>query len=79
MPIKYEKNTARFIDFVAVEEAEGLLDWLQTQPKRRVDLSRCQHLHASSLQVLMALRPHISAWPKDEALAGWLHGTLESA
>lgn len=76
MSIKYEKNTARLIDCVSVEDAEGLLEWLQTQPKRRVDLSRCQHVHAAPLQVLMALHPHISAWPKDEALALWLRRAL---
>jgi hypothetical protein len=78
MGIKYDKNTARFIDFVSVEDAESLLEWLQTQPKRRVDLSRCQHVHAAPLQVLMALHPHVSAWPKDESLAGWLQRALLS-
>ncbi|WP_298597762.1 hypothetical protein [Zoogloea sp.] len=77
MAIKYEKNTARLTDFVTVEDAEGLLEWLQTQPRRKLDLSRCKHLHAANLQVLMALRPTISAWPEDAALAAWLRGALE--
>ena len=78
MGIKYEKNTARLFDFVSVEEAEGLLEWLQTQPTRRLDLARCEHLHAAVLQLIMALQPRIAAWPKDPGLAGWLRETLES-
>lgn len=77
MGIKYEKNTARLTDFVSVEDAEGLLEWLQTQPKRKLDLAHCQHLHAANLQVLMALRPTISAWPEDADLAAWLRGALD--
>jgi hypothetical protein len=76
MPIEYSKNTARFTDIVSVEEAEGLLDWLQRQKKPQVDFSACTHLHAANLQVLMAARPAIAAWPQDEAFAHWLRNTL---
>lgn len=77
MGIKYEKNIARLTDFVSVEDAEGLLEWLQIQPKRKLDLSHCKHLHTANLQVLMALRPNISAWPEDAALAAWVRGALD--
>lgn len=77
MAITYEKTTARLIDFVTVEDAEGLLEWLQAKPRRKVDLSGCQHLHAANLQVLMALRPNIAALPEDATLAAWLRGALE--
>ena len=29
MPIEFKKNCAFFLDVVSVEEAEGLLEWLQ--------------------------------------------------
>ena len=31
MPIEFKKNRALFRDEVSVEEAEGLLEWLQTR------------------------------------------------
>lgn len=76
MPITYEKTTARLSGFITVEDAEGLLEWLQAKPRRKVDLSACQHLHTANLQVLMALNPTISAWPEDPSLASWLRGAL---
>jgi len=78
MPVKYTKNTARLIGTVSVEDAEDLLEWLQTQKKPKVNLSACSHLHAANLQVLMAAKPVISAWPKDAELAAWLKGALDT-
>jgi hypothetical protein len=72
MPIEYSKNTARFTEVVSVEEAEGLLDWLQGQKKPKVDFSACTHLHAANLQVLMAARPEVIAWPAEEGFTQWL-------
>jgi hypothetical protein len=76
MPIKYTKNTARFIDTVGVEDAEGLLEWLQRQQKPKVNFSACSHLHAANLQVLMAAKPVVAAWPEDAEFAAWLQGAL---
>jgi hypothetical protein len=45
-----------FRDAVSVDEAEGLLEWLQKNPAARIDLSACAHLHPANLQVLMATR-----------------------
>jgi len=77
MSIEYIKKTARLAEFVSVEEAEGLLEWLQANPKGKVDLAACTHLHAANLQVLMAAKPNIAAWPEDVDLALWLKGALE--
>lgn len=76
MAIEYQKKRVRLIDYVTVEEADGLLAWLQNHPKGGVDLRACAHLHAANLQVLMAARPAILAWPDDVALAGWLRHCL---
>ncbi len=72
MTIQLQTKTARLVDVVTVEEAETLLQWIAAHPKGKVDLSRCTHLHTAVLQVLMALKPPVSAWPKDEALAAWV-------
>ncbi|MDR9096148.1 hypothetical protein [Burkholderia multivorans] len=77
MGIEYKKTIACLIDHIPVEEAEGLLEWLQGQKKPKVDLSACTHMHAAVLQVLMAARPVIAAWPEDADLSAWLRGALE--
>jgi hypothetical protein len=79
MPIEFKKNRAMFHDVVGVEEAEGLLDWLQSKPAAKVDLSACGHLHTANLQVLMAARPEISSWPVNPELRAWLETALKSA
>ena len=76
MAVTYERNVAHFADTVGVEEAEGFLAWLQKHPKPELDLAACTHLHAAQLQVLMAARVHIVAWPTDDALRGWLKSAL---
>ena len=77
MPIQFDDQQAVFSDLVTVEEAEGLLEWLQAHPGAPLDLAACTHLHAANLQVLMAADAHIAAWPKDADLAAWLKTTLQ--
>ncbi len=77
MSISYNKNVATFSGIVSVEEAEGLLEWLQAHPRGRIKLAALTHLHSANLQLLMAAKPTISAWPKDEALAEWLRNSIE--
>jgi hypothetical protein len=76
MPIEFKSGCAFFLDAVSVEEAEGLLEWLQQQPSAKVDLSACCHLHTANLQVLMAAKPVISSWPEDAKLRAWLEMVL---
>lgn len=76
MAIEYTKTQAVFNDVVSVEEAEGLLEWLQNKFAARVDLAACTHLHTANLQVLMAAKPIISAWPADAGLSLWLQSAL---
>lgn len=59
MPIRYLKKHAALEEIVTVEDAEVLLDWLKKQAKPAVNLSKCKHLHAAVLQVLLVTRPHI--------------------
>jgi hypothetical protein len=76
MPIEFKKDCAWFLDAVSVEEAEGLLEWLQENPSAKIDLSACSHLHAANLQILMAAKRMISGWPEDAKLRVWLEAAL---
>ncbi|TCT23022.1 hypothetical protein [Thiobaca trueperi] len=76
MTIEFKRNLAVLRDMVTVEEAEGLLEWLQKKPTAKVDLGACVHLHAANLQVLMAAKPVIQVWPADAALRLWLESAL---
>ena len=79
MPIEFKKNRALFRDEVSIEEAEALLEWLQTRPTAKADLSACQHLHTANLQVLMAAKTAVSSWPRNAELRAWLEPALKSA
>ncbi|CAK0757858.1 STAS domain-containing protein [Gammaproteobacteria bacterium] len=76
MPMQFRKNLAVLDDFCTVEEAEGLLQWLQNHAKAKVNLKDCKHLHTSVLQVLMAARAPVTSWPDDPDLARWLKAVL---
>ncbi|MFT5534385.1 MAG: hypothetical protein ACI8WM_001202 [Burkholderiaceae bacterium] len=78
MPVHYKKNLAIFDEVVSVEEAENLLQWCQKNPTAKVDFSDCIHLHAANLQVLMAARVTVTAWPQDHPLATWLRAALDA-
>ena len=78
MPIRYEKNLAVFSGVVSGEEAEGLLEWLQKCPIAKADLAACDHVHPANIQVLLAAKTRVSAWPKDAGLGSWLKTVLES-
>jgi hypothetical protein len=76
MSIRYLKKYAALEGVVSVEDAETLAQWLQKQASPAVHLGKCEHLHAAALQVLLALRPKMSAPPADPWLAQVLAGSL---
>ncbi|CAO3429162.1 hypothetical protein [Azospirillum endophyticum] len=76
MPIRFEKTLAVLDGNCAVEEAESLLDWLKSRKRPRVDLSGCEHLHTAVLQLLIAARPAVVAWPEDALWRRWLSAAL---
>ena len=78
MPIEFKKNRALFRDEVSIEEAEALLEWLQTRPTAKADLAACHHLHTANLQVLMAAKAGVSRWPRNAELRAWLEPALKS-
>jgi hypothetical protein len=72
MAIRYLKKHAALEGVVTVEEAEPLLQWLRQQSHPAVHLGKCGHLHASALQVLLAVQPRVVAAPS----APWLAAAL---
>jgi len=76
MGIEYQKKVAVFRDLVGVDEAEGLLEWLQRKPAAGVDLGPCTHLHPANIQVLMAAGVRVVAWPQVPDLRAWLEPAL---
>jgi ABC-type transporter Mla MlaB component len=61
---------------LAVDDAEQLLQLLAERPGAAVDLADCAHVHGACLQVLMATRARVRAWPADTSLAAWLRAAL---
>lgn len=76
MAIRYLKKHAALEGVVAVDDAEALAQWIRTQPSPVVHLGKCDHLHGAVLQVLLALRPRIAAWPVDPILAAVLERAI---
>jgi len=76
MDIVYDEQLAVLGDLVSVEQAEELLEWMQRHPGGALDLAACTHIHAASLQVLMAAGLAVSAWPRDAELTSWLASAL---
>lgn len=74
--IRYADSCAHFEEVVGIEEASGLLEWLQSQPQATLDLSACSHMHAANLQVLLVKRPRIVALPSAPNLNAWLTAAL---
>ncbi len=72
MPISYKKTVAVLEGHCEIEEAETLLAWLLEHPKGRLNLKRLGHPHTAVLQIMMALRPEVSAFPENEEIAAWL-------
>jgi hypothetical protein len=74
MAVRYLKKYAALEGIVAVDDAEALAQWLQRQSAPAVHLGKCEHLHAAVLQVLLVLRPRITAPAPDALLAAVLGG-----
>jgi hypothetical protein len=72
MSAKYAKKSVTLEGNITVEEAEALATWLKKNPLATVKLSRCEHLHAAALQVLLALKPRLEGAAQDP----WLRAAL---
>lgn len=78
MAMEFKKKRVLLNGAVGVEDAEKLLEWLQGKGATQVDLAACTHLHPSTIQVFLAAKTAVSAWPADADLARWLQTVLPS-
>ncbi len=78
MPINFLKSVACFKGVCTVEEAEPLLQWLQDQPRAKIKLKECTHVHTAILQVLLVANPAVTLPPQDPELARWLMPALQN-
>lgn len=72
MTIRFDKGTAVVEGVCGPEEALELLEWLRGRKTPRVNLKACDHLHTAVLQILLAVRPKLTAPPDDPFLAAWV-------
>ena len=72
MSVRAEGAVIRIEGEARVEDAETLLALLRAASGRSVDLANAGPLHAAVVQVLLALRPPLSAPPLDPFTARWL-------
>jgi len=63
---------------LAVDDAEQLLQLVLDAEQPGADLSACEHVHSACLQVLMAARIRVTAWPEQAVLAAWLRAAIEA-
>jgi len=56
-----------------VDDAEPLLQLLQTTPVASVDWTRSRHLHTAVLQVIVAARPTLIGRCGDPWVAEWIN------
>lgn len=78
MAVDYLKRSVRLSGVVTVEDAEPLLLWLKENPRGKVNLMPCSHLHTAVLQALLVGRATVSAWPTAPDLHALLHNTFNT-
>jgi len=79
MTIEWKDGVLRCGGVLAVDDAEQLLQLLLdagADAAPGADLAACEHVHSACLQVLMAARVRVAAWPAHPALAAWLRAAL---
>jgi len=78
MSIEYKKTVAIVDGECLIEDAETLLEWVLLNPKGKINLKQCGHMHTAVLQVILATRPSVSAWPEANSESAWLVSVLNS-
>lgn len=70
MPISLDSSAAspviRVSGITPPDEGDELLAMLRENPGVPVDLSGLEHLHTALLQMLLAAKIQVSAWPEDD-------------
>lgn len=79
MTIEFTDGVLVCAGTLPVDDAETLLQIVAGRPGVAADLAACEHVHSACLQVLMAARVTVRAWPAGDALAAWLRAALAPA
>ena len=69
MSVRVDGSVIFLEDQCHVEQAELLLLRLLEDPTRRVDVTRCRHLHSAVVQVLLSHAARVSGEPADPFLS----------
>jgi len=77
MTIELKDGVLHCAGTLAVDDAEQLLQLAMDLDKPGADLAACEHVHSACLQVLMAARVRVAAWPTQPELAAWLRAAIE--
>ena len=72
MSLRFENELIYLEGNCTVEDAEHLLAACQDGPRRKVDVTRADHLHTATVQVLFAMRPQIVGHFADDFQSRWL-------
>lgn len=73
MPLELKKTVIIFSESVTVDDAEKLFDTLIDHPTKSLNLSACEYLHTSVLQVILQCKPVIKLLPKNNEYSDFLH------
>ena len=76
MSVRHDNEVIHLEGDCLVEDSETLVALLQNNPGQAVDVSFCQNLHSSMIQVLLAFRPAIRGACRDEFLQTWIISDL---
>jgi hypothetical protein len=69
LPLELGDTTATLTGVITVDEVEPFAAWLRDTGRPRVNLRRCQHLHAGAFQAMLRFQPKVTAAPTDPFLA----------
>jgi hypothetical protein len=71
-------GTVALVGACSVEDAEALLQLLQSTPAAPCDWTRCSHLHTAVVQVMLAARPALIGPCGDAWIEQWVSQQLGS-
>ncbi len=72
MPTRYDGLRVCLSGEVTLDDAEPLRELLARHPDAAVDLTACEHLHTSALQLLLAARRAVLSPSGDAFLEKWI-------
>jgi hypothetical protein len=72
MSVVVEEDRVRLIGDCGIDDAESVMNYIQSEAGAQVDVSAATHMHAVIVQILLAHKPLFTGVPSDTFLAAWL-------